>query len=165
MYSNRYQRNKESTMVIRSEDNPYLKKEGRDWAALLQGECLLRKSMHVSQPMTPVLGAVCGSPHSCYQEWVRNRGFMRHKRHHAGILLLNVRWQHSSNRLVKVDQSWPYHADEKWIYTLIFTTMPCSHRAEIRDCIGWQWASQVALGAENLPANTGTPWKLTTVPH
>ena len=30
MYSNRYQGNKELTMVVRSEDNPYLKKEGRD---------------------------------------------------------------------------------------------------------------------------------------
>jgi len=30
MYSNCYQGNKELVMVIRSEDNPYLKKDGRD---------------------------------------------------------------------------------------------------------------------------------------
>ena len=30
MYSSGYQGNKELTMVIRSEDNPYLNKEGRD---------------------------------------------------------------------------------------------------------------------------------------
>ena len=30
MYSNGYHGNKELAMVIRSEDNPYLKKEGRD---------------------------------------------------------------------------------------------------------------------------------------
>ena len=30
MYSNGYQGNKELTPVIRSEDNSYLKKEGRD---------------------------------------------------------------------------------------------------------------------------------------
>ena len=46
--------------------------------------------MHVFHPMTSVLGAVCCSTHSCYQELIRKRGFMRDRKQHTGILLLDV---------------------------------------------------------------------------
>ena len=36
--------------------------------------------MHVFHPMTSVLGAACCSTHSCYQELIRNRGFMRDRK-------------------------------------------------------------------------------------
>jgi len=52
-----------------------------------------RKSMHAFHPRTSVLGAVCCSTHSHYQELIRNRGFMRDRKQHTGILLLNVPWQ------------------------------------------------------------------------
>ena len=44
-------------------------------------------------PMTSVLGAVCCSTGFHYQELIRNRGFMRDRKQHTGILLLNVPWQ------------------------------------------------------------------------
>ena len=44
-------------------------------------------------PMTSVLGVVCCSTRSHYQELIRNRGFMRDRKQHTGILLLNVPWQ------------------------------------------------------------------------
>ena len=43
--------------------------------------------------MTSVLGAVCCSTRFHYQELIRNRGFMRDRKQHTGILLLNVPWQ------------------------------------------------------------------------
>ena len=52
--------------------------------------------MHVSHPMTSVLGAASHSTHSCYQELIRNRGFMRDRKQHTGILPLNVPWQYSA---------------------------------------------------------------------
>ena len=46
--------------------------------------------MHVFHPMTSVLRAACCSTHSCYQEL--KRGFMRDRKQHTGILLLDVLW-------------------------------------------------------------------------
>ena len=40
----------------------------------------------------PVLGAACCSTYSCYQELIRNRGLMRDRKQHTGILLLNIPW-------------------------------------------------------------------------
>ena len=52
-----------------------------------------RKSTRVFYLMTSVLGAVCCSTRFHYQELIRNRGFMRDRKQHTGILLLNVPWQ------------------------------------------------------------------------
>ena len=41
-------------------------------------------------PMTSVLGAACCSTRSCCQELIRNRGFMRNRKQHTGMLLLDV---------------------------------------------------------------------------
>ena len=47
----------------------------------------------MSHPMTSVLGTVCRFTRSQCQELIRNRGFMRNRKQHAGTLLLNVPWQ------------------------------------------------------------------------
>ena len=47
----------------------------------------------MSHPMTSVLGTVCHLTGSQCQELIRNRGFMRYRKQHAGTLLLNVPWQ------------------------------------------------------------------------
>ena len=49
--------------------------------------------MHAFYLMTSVLGAVCHSTR--YQKLIRNRGFMRDRKQHTGVLLLNVLWQKS----------------------------------------------------------------------
>ena len=53
-----------------------------------------RKSTHAFHPMTSGLGAACHSTRSRYQELRRNRGFMRDRKQHTGILLLNIPWHH-----------------------------------------------------------------------
>ena len=51
----------------------------------------------MSHPMTSILWIACRFTHSCCEELKRNRGLMRNRRQHAGILLLNVPWHHSSS--------------------------------------------------------------------
>ena len=52
-----------------------------------------RKSTHVFYLITSVLGAASHYTRSNYQELIKNRGFMRDRKQHIGILLLNLPWQ------------------------------------------------------------------------
>ena len=64
------------TMVIRSGDNPYLKKGSR-LSSFVVRRMFTEGDSYMSHPMTSVLGAVCRSTHFCCQKLIRNRGFMR----------------------------------------------------------------------------------------
>ena len=51
--------------------------------------------MHAFHPMTSVLGTACRSTHSCLPGTDKDRGFMRNRKQHTGILKLNVPQQGS----------------------------------------------------------------------
>ena len=65
--------------------------------------------MHAFHPMTLVLGAACCSTHSCYQELIRNRGYVRDRKQHTGILLLNIPSQSLIIREMQIKTTMRYH--------------------------------------------------------
>ena len=52
-----------------------------------------KESKQIPFPNISVLRTACCATHSCCQELIGNRGFMRNRKYPAVILLLNVPWQ------------------------------------------------------------------------
>ena len=77
--------------AIKPKDNPYQKRVVNN--PFHHMERLMNKilCMHCIS-LISVLGAVCHSTRS-WPELIRNRGLMRDRKQHTGILLLNIPWQ------------------------------------------------------------------------